>query len=69
MMENSKVTVKGMSCGGCKGAVERAVKALPGIETAAVDLKAEQLTVSYDNAKTSLADIKKAVVDAGYEVE
>ena len=67
-MEHIKLTVEGMSCGHCKNAVEKAVRGLPGVMTAEVDLAANSLTVDFDPDKTSLRDIKSAVEDAGYTI-
>jgi copper chaperone len=62
------IKVQGMSCNHCKSAVEGAVKSLPGISEAEVDLKAAQLKVSYDEAKLSRQQIDAAVEKAGYSV-
>jgi len=67
-MEHVKLTVAGMTCGHCKNAVEKAVRGLPGVLTAEVDLAASSLQVDFDPAKTSLQDIKSAVEDAGYTI-
>ena len=60
--------VTGMSCEHCKKAVEKALLALPGVLSAAVELAANTATVRYDPHKTSLPAMKKAVADAGYNV-
>lgn len=67
-LEKKVLTVEGMTCGHCKNAVEKAVRGLPGVMAAEVDLGAKSLTVEYDAAKSTLDDIKKAVDDAGYTV-
>lgn len=67
-IEKSTLTVEGMTCNHCKAAVEKAVRALPGVMAAEVDLPAKTLKIDYDPAKSSLDDIKKAVDDAGYKV-
>ncbi len=61
------VPIGGMTCASCAAAVERSVRALPGIASADVNLVTEKLTVAYDPDKTRLSEIKKAVRDAGYE--
>lgn len=68
-LEKVTLTVEGMSCGHCQAAVEKAVRGLPGVMAAEVDLAAKTLTVDFDVAKSGLADIKKAVEDAGYTVK
>jgi copper chaperone len=67
-MEKQVITVQGMSCGHCKNAVEKAVKALPGVSFAEVDLGAKSLTVQFEATKVSIADIKKAVEEEGFTV-
>jgi copper ion binding protein len=67
-MEQQVLTVEGMTCNHCKNAVEKAVRGLPGVMTAEVDLAAKSLKVEYDAAQSTINDIKKAVDDAGYKV-
>lgn len=67
-LEKQMLTVEGMSCGHCKNAVEKAVRGLPGVLAAEVDLGAKKLVVEFDGAKSSLADIKNAIEEAGYDV-
>lgn len=64
---NKTLKVEGMSCGHCKAAVERALKAVDGVENAMVDLskKTAEVTLSKEVGDDAL---KKAVEDAGYEV-
>lgn len=58
--------VDGMTCAACSAAVEKAAKKLPGIEIAAVNLMTNQLTIHYEDAPPSEAEIIKAVEKAGY---
>ena len=59
--------VEGMTCGHCKAAVEKALKAVDGVEDAVVNLdeKTAEVTLNKEAADSLLA---KAVTDAGYEV-
>ena len=59
--------VEGMTCGHCKAAVEKALKAVDGVEDAAVNLeeKTAEVTLNKEVPDDVLA---KAVTDAGYEV-
>ena len=45
--------------------MESVCKAVPGVENAVVDLKAKNVTVT---GNPDIAAVKKAIVDAGYEV-
>lgn len=67
-IKKESYTVEGMSCNHCKMAVEKEVKALPGMMSAIVDLAAKTLTVEYDGEKTNPAAIKIAVEEAGFTV-
>ena len=60
------IRVNGMMCGHCKAAVEKACKAVPGTQDAVVSLEEKTVTVT---GSAPVADLKKAIADAGYEVE
>jgi copper chaperone len=66
---NQTVTlnVEGMSCNHCKAAVENALKQI-GVNKVEVDLAAKKVSASYSSDKLTLDDIKKSIIDAGYEV-
>lgn len=57
-----------MSCVVCAGNVERTVNAVDGVNSASVNFAANTITIDYNPQKTTLADIKKAVQDAGYDL-
>ena len=59
------IHVNGMMCPHCKAMVEKVCKAVPGTADAVVDLQAKNVTVTGD---ADVAALKKAIVDAGYEV-
>ena len=58
--------VLGMSCASCVGRVERALKAVPGVEAAAVNLATESATVQGQGVAP--AALVAAIRKAGYEV-
>lgn len=60
--------VLGMTCANCVMAVERAVRRLDGVLEVSVNLASERARVTYIPTMVTLAEIKQAVVDAGYEV-
>ena len=68
-MVEKTFNVKGMSCGHCKMAVENAVKALSGVNSAEVDLEAGNVSVSYDDDSVKPEQLKEAVETAGYAME
>jgi len=59
------IKVEGMMCPHCKARVESVCKTVAGTVDAVVDLAEKQVTVT-GNANVEL--LKKAIVDAGYEV-
>ena len=69
IMEESKmetvINVNGMMCPHCKAMVEKVCKAVPGTIDAVVDLQAKNVTVT---GEADVAALKKAIVDAGYEI-
>jgi copper chaperone len=66
-MEIVNFKVQGMSCNGCVASVTRVLKAVPGVERATVALDRGSAEVEFDPARTSIAALKHAVEEAGYE--
>lgn len=66
-MKDEILKIEGMSCAACVRAVEKAVKKVDGVEGAGVNFATEKLTVSFDQSKTTLSEIKTAVEKAGYK--
>lgn len=59
--------VNGMTCASCVARVEKALQAVPGVESASLNLATERATVRATSA-TSLMSIHEAVENAGYSV-
>ncbi|CAB5689509.1 Copper-transporting P-type ATPase [Delftia tsuruhatensis] len=59
--------VQGMTCASCVGRVERALKKLPGVTEAAVNLATEKASIRFEGAPDVPAAIA-AIEKAGYEV-
>lgn len=68
-MTETKLRIEGMSCGHCVARVEKALKSLEGVKTAAVSLEKKEAKIEYDESKTDLEGFKKAVEEAGYTAE
>lgn len=60
--------VIGMACASCSAHVERKLNSLKGIRSASVSLVGRSVLVDYDPAQISLADMKCAVNDIGYDL-
>ncbi|MFF0950835.1 heavy metal translocating P-type ATPase [Rhizobium leguminosarum] len=58
--------IEGMSCASCVGRVERAIKAVPGVDTASVNLATERATVTFKDTVDAAA-VLQAIEGAGYE--
>ncbi len=58
--------VEGMTCSACSAAVERALSRLEGVKSASVNLTTNRASVEYDAGAVTLAQIRKAITDAGY---
>ncbi len=59
--------VGGMTCAACVGRVERGLKKVDGVQDAAVNLATERASVTYDPARTTVAQLVDTVKDTGYE--
>jgi Cu+-exporting ATPase len=60
--------VKGMHCAACVGKVERALRGVPGVDRAAVNLATERASVWLDPDRAGLPALRTAVAAAGYTV-
>ncbi|WEX78990.1 heavy metal translocating P-type ATPase [Sinorhizobium numidicum] len=60
--------VEGMTCASCVSRVEKALKAVPGVTEASVNLATEKATVRLISGLDNVIALKAAVRGAGYEV-
>jgi P-type Cu+ transporter len=60
--------VRGMHCAACVDKVERALRRVPGVETASVNLATERASVAWDPARADAEALATAVAAAGYEL-
>ena len=67
--KNMKKTIKvdGMHCNHCKMRVEKALKKLPGVTSAIVDLETKSAEIESDSEIEDAA-IKTAIDDIGFKV-
>lgn len=63
-MTSLQLTIDGMSCGHCVMAVQKALRALDGVDVQQVQIGSAAL--QYDPAKRGVEEILEAVRDAGY---
>ena len=60
--------VEGMTCAACVGHVEGALKGVPGVVDASVNLGTEKASVEFDSIEVTVQQIQDAVSGAGYKI-
>jgi copper chaperone CopZ len=65
-MERVEIGVDGMSCGGCALSVEKALRAIAGVDTVEVDLGRKSVRV--EGTVLDRPRLAQAIEDAGYDV-
>ncbi|MCH7736525.1 MAG: copper-translocating P-type ATPase [Chloroflexi bacterium] len=60
--------VEGMTCAACVGHVENALKGVPGVLDASVNLATEKASVEFDSAEVQFQVMEEAVSGAGYKL-
>ena len=65
-MQLIEIGVRGMTCANCSARVERALRVLPGVAQATVNLATERASVRYDEKLVGTADLAQAITAAGY---
>jgi P-type Cu+ transporter len=63
-----EIPVTGMTCASCVSRVEKALKKVPGVLDASVNLASEQAMVSYMPSAVGWSELRAAVESAGYGV-
>ena len=67
-MAKTVLKIQGMTCNHCVMRVAKALKAIPGVQDAQVDLQKGEAEVRYDEARVTPDKLAFAVVEAGYKV-
>ncbi|MBR9691589.1 hypothetical protein GOV06_02285 [Candidatus Woesearchaeota archaeon] len=66
-MTTKKFKAKGMHCGSCERLIEKSAENMEGIQSIKADYPTETVEVIFDENKTNLGDIFKAVEEKGYD--
>jgi Cu+-exporting ATPase len=66
--QEETLLVQGLTCANCVRRVEGALAKVPGVSEAVVNYATEKATVKFDRSVTSMAQLERAIVDAGYGV-
>lgn len=71
MKQSSKISlsVEGMSCASCVAHVEKALKKVPGVSDASVNLATESAQVTLGSSSVQAEDLIRAVEEAGYDAK
>lgn len=67
--EKTELQLKKMTCAACANRIEKKLNSLPGVFKANVNFALEKATVEYNPEEIRPADMKKAVVQLGYDAE
>jgi len=68
MTKQMILPVQGMTCASCSAHVEKALKKVPGVTDAVVNLATERANVTFDPTQARLQQMVDAVYDAGYAI-
>ncbi|MDR3629414.1 MAG: heavy metal translocating P-type ATPase [Desulfocapsaceae bacterium] len=67
-MKHIRTEVRGMHCAACSSRIERVVSGMPGVERVSVNLAAETMDLSWDEAASGFDTIEKRLRDLGFEL-
>ena len=66
-MQTREFAIEGMACEGCVSTITSAIKAIPGVKSVEVSLKAKKATVLAADSQVSSQKIEDAISSAGYK--
>ncbi|MFD3006494.1 heavy metal translocating P-type ATPase [Thermus tengchongensis] len=67
VVARAEIPIRGMTCAACAARVERALKGLPGVLAAHVNLATEKVSLEYLPDTVTLPRLHQAIREAGYE--
>lgn len=67
-MQTERISVTGMTCGGCVESVTRSLQAVVGVTDVNVSLVDASAMVQFDENLTSAKNLEKAIQQAGFDV-
>src|SRR3954463_7006470 len=65
--ERAILQIGGMHCASCVSSVERALRNVPGVQAARVNLPLSQAAVDYEPALATIEKMAQAVAASGYQ--
>lgn len=66
-MATATIKVQGMTCNHCVMRVAKALKAVPGVRDAKVDLQKAEAVVTYEDAKVTPDKLAAVITETGYK--
>ncbi len=66
-VEHATIAIEGMTCGSCVSAITKALKDLPGVQAASVDLKTKRAQVRHQPDKVTLDTLVATINKLGYK--
>jgi copper chaperone len=66
-IETVEIAVTGMTCNHCEMTIQKAVKALPGVQDVKASHVDEVAIVGFDRTQTTVDEIIEAIADKGYQ--
>jgi copper ion binding protein len=66
-MSTTTIKVQGMTCNHCVMRVVKALKAVPGVQDAQVDLGKAQAVITFEESTVTPEKLSSAIVEAGYK--
>lgn len=67
-MQKQILKVKGMHCAACASIIEKTLKKISGVENVEVNYGNETTKISFDETKTSVAELSKKIEKIGYSL-
>lgn len=67
-MQKQILKVKGMHCAACASIIEKTLKKIAGVENVEVNYGNETTKISFDETKTSIAELSKKIERIGYSL-
>ena len=66
-LDLTRLAISGMTCASCVMAIDRTLRAVPGISDASVNLAAEQASISFDPRHVTPAEMITTIQNIGYD--
>jgi copper ion binding protein len=67
-VQEAVLSVPDMNCQHCVKTIDKALGALPGVETVSTDLPTKKVHVHYDPSRVTLDQVEAMLDNAGYTV-